>query len=138
MKSNKMSDIGVVFQQHCVKSVRSRSFSGPYFPAFRLNTGRYSVYLRIQSKCGKIRTRITTNTDTFHTVRKRSKNTTSETNAAKITSTAWRSKNWLIHLKIFFLWLDRLSIHYIKKNRADFNPNLGALFRGSFWGGFTV
>ena len=66
MKSNKMSDIGVVFQQHCVKSVRSRSFSGPYFPAFRLNTGRYSVYLRIQSKCGKIRTRITTNTDTFH------------------------------------------------------------------------
>ena len=23
--------------QHCVKSVRVRSFSGPYFPAFRLN-----------------------------------------------------------------------------------------------------
>ena len=63
-----MSDIGVVFQQHCVKSVHSRSFSGPYFPAFRLNTGRYSMSLRIQSKCGKIRTRITTNTDTFHAV----------------------------------------------------------------------
>ena len=24
---------------HCVKSVRIRSFSGPYFPAFRMNTG---------------------------------------------------------------------------------------------------
>ena len=25
--------------QHCVESVRIRSFSGPYFPAFGLNTG---------------------------------------------------------------------------------------------------
>ena len=32
-------------------------FSGPYFPAFGLNTERYSVSLRIQSECGKIRTR---------------------------------------------------------------------------------
>ena len=32
-------------------------FSGPYFPAFGLNTERYSISLRIQSKCGKIRTR---------------------------------------------------------------------------------
>ena len=43
----------------CVKSVRIRSFSGLYFPAFWLN---------IQSECGKIRTRKTPNTDTFHTV----------------------------------------------------------------------
>ena len=42
---------------HCMKSVRSRSFSGPYFPAFGLNTERYSVSLRIRSKCGKLRTR---------------------------------------------------------------------------------
>ena len=41
-------------------------FSGPYFLAFRLNTGRYRVSLRIQSKCGKIRTRKTPNADTFH------------------------------------------------------------------------
>ena len=34
---------------HCVKSVRIRSYSGPHFPAFRLNTGRYGVSLRIQS-----------------------------------------------------------------------------------------
>ena len=46
---------------HCVKSVRIRSFSGPYFPAFGLHS-------RIQSECGKIRTRKTTNTDTFHAV----------------------------------------------------------------------
>ena len=32
-------------------------FSGPYFIAFGLNTERYGVSLRIQSECGKIRTR---------------------------------------------------------------------------------
>ena len=31
--------------------------SGPYFPAFGLNTERYQVFLRIQSECRKIRTR---------------------------------------------------------------------------------
>ena len=44
---------------HCVKSVRIRSYSGPYFPAFGLN---------IQSECGKIRTRIIPNTDTLYAV----------------------------------------------------------------------
>ena len=53
---------------YCVKSVRIRSFSGPYFLAFGLNTERYWVSLRILSKCGKIRTRKTTNTGTFHAV----------------------------------------------------------------------
>ena len=32
-------------------------FSGPYFPAFGLNTERYLLSLRIQSECGKMRTR---------------------------------------------------------------------------------
>ena len=40
-----------------MKSVRIWNFSGPYFPAFGLNTDRYEVSLRIQSKCGNIRTR---------------------------------------------------------------------------------
>ena len=31
--------------------------SGPYFPAFGLNMERYEISLRIQSQCGKIRTR---------------------------------------------------------------------------------
>ena len=53
---------------HCVKGLRFRSFSGPYFPAFGLNTEIYSVNLRIQFVCGKIRTRKTPNTDTFYTV----------------------------------------------------------------------
>ena len=53
-------------QHHCVKSIRIRSFSGPYFQTFELNTERYGVSLRIQSKCGKIQTRKTRNTDTFH------------------------------------------------------------------------
>ena len=52
----------------CVKSVRIRSYSGLHFPAFGLNTERYGISLRIQSECGKMRTRITPNMDTFHTV----------------------------------------------------------------------
>ena len=56
---------------HCVKSVRIRSYSGvilsyPHFSAFGLNTERYEVCLRIQSEYGKMRTRITPNTDTFY------------------------------------------------------------------------
>ena len=39
-----------------MKSVHIWSFSGPYFPAFGLNTERYSVSLRLQSECWKIRT----------------------------------------------------------------------------------
>ena len=53
---------------HCVKSVHIRSFTGPCFPAFGLNTERYRVSLRIQPKCGKMRTSKTPNTDTFHVV----------------------------------------------------------------------
>ena len=53
---------------HCVKSVHIRSFSGPYFPTFGLNTERYYASLRIQSECGKIRTRIIPNMDTFYAV----------------------------------------------------------------------
>ena len=55
-----------VLNKHCVKSACIRSYSGSYFPAFELNTERYGISLRIQSECGKIWTRITPNTDTFH------------------------------------------------------------------------
>ena len=44
---------------HCVKSVRIQSFSGPYFP----------VFFGIQSEYGKIRIRKTQNTNTFHAVK---------------------------------------------------------------------
>ena len=40
---------------HCVKSVQIWSFSGPYFPIFCLNTGKYGL--------GK-----TPHLDTFHVV----------------------------------------------------------------------
>ena len=55
-----------LFNKHCVKRALIQSYSGPYFAAFALNTKRYSVSLRIKSECGKIRIRITLNTDTFH------------------------------------------------------------------------
>ena len=58
----------IVCLTHFVKGVRIRSFSGTYFPSFRLNTERYSVYIRIKSECGKIRTRKTPNRNTFHEV----------------------------------------------------------------------
>ena len=54
-------------QEHCVKNVRIQNFSGLHFPTFVLKTERYGVSLRIQSKCRKIRTRETPNTDTFQT-----------------------------------------------------------------------
>ena len=53
---------------YCVKSARIWSYSGPHFPAFGLDMERYSLSLRIQSESGKMRTRITPNTDTFHAV----------------------------------------------------------------------
>ena len=56
-------------EKHCVKRICIRSYSGPYFPAFGLNTERNGVSLRIQSECEKIRTRITPNMDTFYGVK---------------------------------------------------------------------
>ena len=53
---------------HCVKSVRIRSYSSPHIPAFGLNAERYGVFLRIQSECRKVGTRITPNTDSFYAV----------------------------------------------------------------------
>ena len=68
--SHTLIHIAKVFSlRHCVKSVRIRSFSGPYFPSFGLNTERYGASLRIQFECGEIRTRITSNTDTFYAVK---------------------------------------------------------------------
>ena len=55
----------LAYLKHYPKSIRVRSFSGPYFPAF----GCYSVNLRILSECRKIWTRKTSNIDTFHTAK---------------------------------------------------------------------
>ena len=64
-RKNKKQIDETMNKTHCVKSVCIRSYSGPYFPTFRLNTERYSESLRIKSKYDKMRTRITPNTDTF-------------------------------------------------------------------------
>ena len=53
---------------YSVKRVHIWSFSDPIFPSFGLNTERSELSLRIKSQCGKIRTRITSNTDTFNAV----------------------------------------------------------------------
>ena len=61
--------------EHSVKIVLIRSYSGPNFLSFGLNIERYGVSRRIQSQCGKMWTRITPNTGTFHTVEFTNKNT---------------------------------------------------------------
>ena len=53
---------------YCVKSVRIRSYSGPHFPTFGLNTKKNTSSLRIQSEYGKKWTRITPNTKAFYAV----------------------------------------------------------------------
>ena len=45
-----MDSLNVTKKKHCINGVRIRNYSGPYFPAFGLNTERYSVSLRIQYK----------------------------------------------------------------------------------------
>ena len=59
---------GIKQNCHCVKNVRVRSFSGPYFSTFGLSTERRGVSHHIQSECGKTRTGKTPNTDTFQAV----------------------------------------------------------------------
>ena len=51
-----------ILSKRCIKSVRIRSYSGLHFPAL-------GVSLCIHSECGKMRTRITPNTDTFYAVK---------------------------------------------------------------------
>ena len=63
-----LMDVVLVCLLHCVKNVRIRSFSGPYFSTFGPNTEGYSVSLRIRSECRKMWTRKTPNTDTLHAV----------------------------------------------------------------------
>ena len=51
----------IVLSSYSVKSVRTRSYSRPYYPTFGLN-------LRMQLECRKMRTKIIPNMDTFHAV----------------------------------------------------------------------
>ena len=65
-----ISLIVIKFSQKLYFTLREKcpysELSGPRFPTFRLNTEKYFVSLRIQSKFGKMRTRITLNTNTFY------------------------------------------------------------------------
>ena len=66
MLSNFMIIVSSSF--HCLKNVHYQSFSGPHFPVFGLNTETYSLNLRIQSECRKMRKRKSPNTNTFYKV----------------------------------------------------------------------
>ena len=66
--SRKSNNVNVSKNCHCVKRVSIRSYSGSYFPAFsgiQKTEYGYGHGFRIQSECGKMRTRITPNSDTF-------------------------------------------------------------------------
>ena len=58
----------ILTSSHCVKVSLFVLISGPHFPAFGIDTKRYGVSPRNQCECGKMRTRITPNTDTFNVV----------------------------------------------------------------------
>ena len=58
----------IFFSSRHVLEFYSKFFWSLFFPAFRLNTERYAVSLRIQSKCGKIIDQKNSNSDTFHAV----------------------------------------------------------------------
>ena len=47
-----MSECHLMPPKHSVKSVRIRSYSWPYFPAFGLNTEYLSVFSPNAGKCG--------------------------------------------------------------------------------------
>ena len=66
------------FYFHCVKSVRIRSYSGPYS-------------VRMWENAGRMRTRITPNTDSFYVVKVYSKKTLKGNNLAELC--------WNIYLK---------------------------------------
>ena len=61
---NHLAGMEMLEEQHWVKSVRIRSYSGPRFPAF----GPVFSLLSVFGPKGKIRTRITPNTEIFHAV----------------------------------------------------------------------
>ena len=83
---------------HCVTNLHSEFF-GRYFPAFGLNTERYSASIRIQSEYGKIRTRKTPDTDTFDAV-----------------CLLWRWNKW--HLTLTYLTLNKSFVSIINKRYA--------------------
>ena len=58
-RENQYTGFYVIGTTYCMKSVQIWSFSGLYFPVFRLNKEIYGVNLRIQSEYRKIRTRKT-------------------------------------------------------------------------------
>ena len=107
---------------HCVKSVCILSYSGPYFPTFWLNTERYSVSLRVQSECGKIRTRIIPNMDTFYAVYSLSflLTLTGIALSIQLNSIYWNQKIVQCNKKKFYIF---------NKSKIDFNLNMLKLFR---------
>ena len=61
---------GFLWSRSLRKKCSYLEFCGQHFPAFGLNKEVYSVNLHIWSKCGKMRTRKTPNTDTLYTVKR--------------------------------------------------------------------
>ena len=51
-KTSGKSLMSLYCSQHCVNSVRIRTYSGPYFPAFGLNTPYLSIFSPNAGKYG--------------------------------------------------------------------------------------
>ena len=115
-------------------SVRIRSYSGPDFSAFKLDTKKYSVSLRIQSECGKIWTRITPNTETFYAAKTNSNNliVPNRTKFSTKLSHSWVDINCktcdsMRHHKnmLWFTLWDWINTEFIYRGYSHFfNPNI--------------
>ena len=77
-----------------------RVFSGPYFPAFWLNSERYEVSLRIQCECGKMRTRKTSVFGHF------------SRSVPISTEHLWNCYSWIFFIHIYHIDLCEFSCQY--------------------------
>ena len=120
-----------------MKSVCIRSYSCPYFPAFGLNTERYFVCICIQSEFGKMRTRITPNTNTFYNHQRLSMNV------------SWYPLNGLINNKIskkllitcsnqFSSYLEVYSERYKRSKMEPFTKIVVSQKSQHIWQGFET
>ena len=82
-----------------MKSVRIRSYSGPYFPPFGLNTERYAVFSPNAGKCGLEELRIWA------------------------LFTQWCSSNFYSVIKHFFAWVCILMIYISDKTSPEKSDN---------------
>ena len=109
------SDWSFWYVYHCLKSVRIRSYFGPYFPAFGLNTERYGVYGEYRHFSRS------TQTNKFYKIRCLKLQIFKWENRPKLCENCVFPQNFhtrkLVEITAFFAVLNKV-IHQITRNRT--------------------